>query len=614
MSQIEFVYNGVVTIIQCNPNEKFNDIEQKLSTKIDINLNSVYYLYSGKVIDNKKQTFLEMANNIDKERKQMNIQIFDMEQKEDKTENSLIKSSQIICPECGNNCLLNVINYKVRLYDCINEHDIDEIAFAEFENTQMIDESKIICDECKICNKANSYKKSFYICNTCKINLCPLCKDKHDKNHKIIDYEDKNFICSLHNYPYTLYCKSCYRNICISCEMEHNKHVTISLGKIMPNKDKFFEKLNKFKQIKNDFIENIKDIITKLNKVIENIELLYKINENIINIDYKYKNYEMLQNLNQIDIDYFLKYFENTNNDNNIFNKFKNIMYIYDKIFEKGDSIRIIYKIDKTKDKIKIFNEEFVQKYKNKFKIIYENKEHKLKKELETKKIKKNKIEIKLKGIENINDIIGMLYQCNSLFSLPNVSKWNKNSDIEKIYYLISKRKSFTIALIGGSTHAGKTCFMNKFLNNNFISNCPMSIAFDIRKKSNVIKKDGTTVDLRIIDISDISHGSTIWTLTIRRSATDGIIFVLDITDKYSLEQLKKRIEEVKKLENINFASIICANRCDLIEQREVTADELKSLGLEYNMKVFETSAKTGENVNKAFEELIELIEQKINK
>ena len=69
MSQIEFVYNGVITIIQCNPNEKFNDIEQKLSTKIDINLNSVYYLYSGKVIDNKKQTFLEMANNLDKERK-----------------------------------------------------------------------------------------------------------------------------------------------------------------------------------------------------------------------------------------------------------------------------------------------------------------------------------------------------------------------------------------------------------------------------------------------------------------------------------------------------------------------------------------------------------------
>ena len=138
-----------------------------------------------------------------------------------------------------------------------------------------------------------------------------------------------------------------------------------------------------------------------------------------------------------------------------------------------------------------------------------------------------------------------------------------------------------------------------------------------MHRKNIIIKKDEATVDLvdlRIIDISDFSHRSNIWTSMIRSRAIDGIIFVLDITDKHSLEQLKKRIEEVKKLENMNFASIICANRCDLIEQREVTADELKSLGLEYNMKVFETSAKTGENVNKAFEELIELIEQKINK
>ena len=25
-------------------------------------------------------------------------------------------------------------------------------------------------------------------CNTCKINICPLCKSKHDKNHNIINY------------------------------------------------------------------------------------------------------------------------------------------------------------------------------------------------------------------------------------------------------------------------------------------------------------------------------------------------------------------------------------------------------------------------------------------
>ena len=75
-------------------------------------------------------------------------------------------------------------------------------------------------------------------------------------------------------------------------------------------------------------------------------------------------------------------------------------MNIYEKIHEKDDEIRIVYNIDKTKDKIKIFDKDFVKRYKNKLKIIHENKEHKLKEEFETKTIKKTKLEIILKGLK----------------------------------------------------------------------------------------------------------------------------------------------------------------------------------------------------------------------
>ena len=33
-----------------------------------------------------------------------------------------------------------------------------------------------------------------YICNKFNMNLCPLCKLNHDKNHKLINYEDKYYI------------------------------------------------------------------------------------------------------------------------------------------------------------------------------------------------------------------------------------------------------------------------------------------------------------------------------------------------------------------------------------------------------------------------------------
>ena len=38
----------------------------------------------------------------------------------------------------------------------------------------------------------------FYICKTCNKNICPLCKSNHDKNHKIINYDDKDYICEKH--------------------------------------------------------------------------------------------------------------------------------------------------------------------------------------------------------------------------------------------------------------------------------------------------------------------------------------------------------------------------------------------------------------------------------
>ena len=121
MAQIEFIYNGITTIILCQYKEKFEDILQKLSLKIKIDLDSVYFLYSGKVINNKTLTIEKIINNIDKLSNRMNIQIVDNENKE---ENDIItKSTYVICPECKERAKIRIKNYRIRIYDCINKHD-----------------------------------------------------------------------------------------------------------------------------------------------------------------------------------------------------------------------------------------------------------------------------------------------------------------------------------------------------------------------------------------------------------------------------------------------------------------------------------------------------------
>ena len=106
-------------------------------------------------------------------------------------------------------------------------------------------------------------------------------------------------------------------------------------------------------------------------------------------------------------------------------------------LFENSepDSITIRYFIDdkcRENKSIKIFGKYFVSNNSTSFiffstsklKILYEDKECKLKSEIDLKKIKSKKyLDIKLKGINELRDLSYMFYDCRTLFFLPNFSK-----------------------------------------------------------------------------------------------------------------------------------------------------------------------------------------------
>ena len=97
--------------------------------------------------------------------------------------------------------------------------------------------------------------------------------------------------------------------------------------------------------------------------------------------------------------------------------------------------INIIYDINK-KDKyidsdennINIFGSEFVKNNKNICKMIIDNKEYEITEKYNIKNYNKNILQIKLKGINNVTNMSDMFYNCSSLLSLPDISKWNTNN------------------------------------------------------------------------------------------------------------------------------------------------------------------------------------------
>ena len=188
MNSIDFIYQGNNIEIQSNINDKMIDIIDKYITKSSIDKNSVIFLYSG----NKINEELKLSEIIGKEEKDK-IKILVYSKDDINNNKSIIKSNYIICPKCGENIKYKIKYYKIYLYECKNGHRINSILLNEFEKTQYIDISKIICEKCKEKNKSNTYHNEFHTCITCGINICPLCKSFHDKSHNIIDYDQKNY-------------------------------------------------------------------------------------------------------------------------------------------------------------------------------------------------------------------------------------------------------------------------------------------------------------------------------------------------------------------------------------------------------------------------------------
>ena len=155
--------------MQCRKDEKLKDIFKNFIFKTSAEDKILIYMYNGNTIQNEELTFNEIANSEDKERNEMNILVVEgLDHPVPHTQDHIIKSKNIICPECNEDIKIKIEDYVINLYECKNKHDIDNIFLNEFDSTQNLDISKIICQNCGKYNKLNVHNNIFYKCNSCK--------------------------------------------------------------------------------------------------------------------------------------------------------------------------------------------------------------------------------------------------------------------------------------------------------------------------------------------------------------------------------------------------------------------------------------------------------------
>ena len=78
------------------------------------------------------------------------------------------------------------------------------------------------------------------------------------------------------------------------------------------------------------------------------------------------------------------------------------------------------------------------------------------------------------------------------------------------------------------------------------------------------------------------------------------VIFVFDITNRNSFDEIKNSIyPSIKNSENDNLFNVLIGSKLDLKYERNITYEEADAFSEENNMKYFEVSAKSGENMER---------------
>lgn len=166
---------------------------------------------------------------------------------------------------------------------------------------------------------------------------------------------------------------------------------------------------------------------------------------------------------------------------------------------------------------------------------------------------------------------------------------------------------SFKVVLLG-SSGVGKTSILTQFNDHVFRRIIAPTVGSGMITKD--IETNAGTVSLRIWDTAGEERYRA-FTGLYSRSAMAGII-VFDITDASSFNELPVWINVYKlNADNVTFLYLV-GNKTDLCDNRAIETEKVKQFARENEMRYFEVSAKTGENIEYLFHELAEELSTKV--
>ncbi|KAJ3309985.1 GTP-binding protein [Boothiomyces sp. JEL0838] len=151
--------------------------------------------------------------------------------------------------------------------------------------------------------------------------------------------------------------------------------------------------------------------------------------------------------------------------------------------------------------------------------------------------------------------------------------------------------------LLIGDSGVGKSCLLMRFCNDEFTPSFITTIGIDFKVRT--IEVDGKRIKLQIWDTAGQERFQTI-TASYYRGAM-GIAVTFDLTSDKSFASIPQWLRNIEENAPEGVNKLLVGNKCDLIEQAQVTDETACRFAEENGMKYVRASAKANIGVEEIF-------------
>jgi small GTP-binding protein len=164
------------------------------------------------------------------------------------------------------------------------------------------------------------------------------------------------------------------------------------------------------------------------------------------------------------------------------------------------------------------------------------------------------------------------------------------------------------VILIGDSG-VGKTNIMSKYLKNQFMENSKATVGVEFGSK--LFNHQGHKIKAQIWDTAGQEKYKAITGAYYKGSK--GAFIVYDITRKDTFASIERWVNDLKATSDPKLTIILIGNKNDLDDKREVSKDQGEEKAKSFGCAFLETSAFSGDNLDKAFELMVKEIYEKFS-